>query len=80
VVVRSLTYAAPHYDAIIEECFPEAAMSSRHVFFDAEGDDARLKKNQQAMADSCARFIDFDKLDACATSEYIFKTFREDSR
>ena len=76
VVVRPLTYAAPHYDAIIEEAFPEAAMASWQAFYDAEGDEARFNRHQQAMIDSCTRFIDFDKIDACSTSEYVFKTFR----
>ncbi len=71
-----LTYAAPHYDAIIEEAFPEAAMTSWQAIYDAEGDEARFNRHQQAMIDSCTRFIDFDKIDACSTSEYVFKTFR----
>lgn len=80
VVVRSLTYAAPHYDAIIEEAFPEAAMTDWQAFYDAEGDEERFNKHQQAMIESVSRFIDFDKIDACSTSEYIFKTFRDGSR
>lgn len=77
VVIRPLTYAAPHYDAIIEEAFPQAAMTSWQAFYDAEGDEARFNERQQAMIDSCTRFIDFDKIDACSTSEYVFKTFRD---
>lgn len=70
VIVRALTYAAPHYSAIIEENFPAAAMNSQHAFYDAVGDDARYKANLKAMMDSCARFIDMDRIDVVPTSEY----------
>lgn len=73
VIVRPLTYAAPHYDAIIEENFPAAAMTSQPAFYEAEGDDDKFKRNLQAMMDSCARFIDFDKIDVIPTSEYNFE-------
>lgn len=70
VVLRALTYAAPHYDAIVEENFPAAAMSSPHAFYDAVGDDARMQAHLKAMMDSCARFIDMDRIDVIPTSEY----------
>ena len=70
VVLRPLTYAAPHYDAIVEENFPAAAMSSPHAFYDAVGDDARMQAHLKAMMDSCARFIDMDRIDVIPTSEY----------
>ena len=70
VIVRALTYAAPHYSAIIEENFPAAAMTSPHAFYDAVGDDARYRANLKAMMDSCARFIDMDRIDVVPTSEY----------
>ena len=47
-------------------------MDSNHVFYEAEGDDAKLAQNLKAMMDSCARFIDFDKIDIIPTSEYLF--------
>jgi hypothetical protein len=70
VIVRALTYAAPHYDAIIEENFPAAAMSSPQAFYAAVGDEAKYQANLQAMIDSCRRFIDFDRIDVIPTSEY----------
>lgn len=75
LVVRPLTFGAPPYDAIVEEGFPEAAMTSPHVFYDAVGDDAKLKRNIEAMQQSCQRFIDFDKLDVVVTSQYLVKAF-----
>jgi hypothetical protein len=73
VVIQALTFAAPQIDAIIEEAFPAEALSSMHVFYDAVGDDEKLQRNAQAMAESCARFIDMERIDCMATSEYILK-------
>lgn len=73
VVVRSLSYAAPHYDAIIEENFPQAAISSRAAFYSAEGNPELLTERQNTMIESCMRFIDFDKIDCIPMSEYIMK-------
>lgn len=70
VVMRALTYSAPHYDAIVEENFPIEAMTSQHAFYAAGDDDALYRANLKAMMDSCARFIDMDKIDCIPTSEY----------
>jgi hypothetical protein len=73
VIARSLTYAAPHYDAIIEENFPQAAISSRAAFYDADGNEELYRQREKEMVDSCVRFIDFDKIDCIPMSEYIFR-------
>lgn len=73
VVVRSLSYAAPSYDAIVEEYFPAQAMTDPLVFYDAGGDKAKLDLRQKAMFESVARFIDFGKFDRLPMSEYIIK-------
>ncbi len=70
-VVRALSYGAPSYDAIVEEGFPAAAMTSLEAFYDAVGDPAKLRANQGRMIESCQRFIDFDKIDVIPTSEYV---------
>ncbi len=72
VIARPLTYAAPPFDAVIEEHFPPEAMDSQHAFYAAE-DDATLAANSKAMLESCVRFIDFDKIDVIPTSEYVLK-------
>ena len=73
-VIRSITYGAPRFDAIVEECFPEAAMTSQHAFYDAVGSDARLTANRARMMESTARFIDFDRIDVIPMSEYVVKS------
>jgi hypothetical protein len=72
VIVRPMTYAAPPFDAIIEEQFPPEAMSSQHAFYGVDNDED-LRANLKAMIDSCTRFIDFDKIDVIPTSEYLFR-------
>jgi hypothetical protein len=57
-VVRPLTSGAPAYAAIMEECFPMAAATDLHVFFNAVGDDAKLARHMAAMSDSYDRFMD----------------------
>ena len=74
VIARALTADAPDIQAIVEECFPPAAMTSWQSFYGAEGDDALFMRNSRNMVQSCRRFIDFDKIEACATSEYHFQT------
>jgi hypothetical protein len=72
-VVRPLTHGAPSYDAIVEEGFPAAAMTSLEAFYDAVGDKEKLRANQTRMVESCQRFIDFDKIDVIPTSEYVLR-------
>lgn len=71
-VVRPLTPGATEYVAISEECFPMAAATDLHVFFDAVGDDAKLARRMAAMADSCDRFMD-DEAPVEWTAEYLFE-------
>lgn len=74
VVVRSLTAAAPAYDAIVEECFPAAAMTDPYAFFNAVGDEDKFQRNVGTMMESCKRFIDLEKIDVIPSSQYIMKT------
>ena len=73
LIVRPLTYGAPTYAAMVEECFPAKALHDEAVYFDAIDDPARLAENQARMAESCARFIDFDRVDCIPTSQYDIK-------
>ena len=73
-VVRPLTYGAPEYAAMVEECFPLDALGSEEIYFDAVGNPEKLAANQQAMMESCARFMDFDRIDCIPTSQFDIKT------
>lgn len=73
LIVRPLIAGPQVYAAIVEECFPLAAMDDAHVFFNAVGDEARFVANTAAMAASCARFLDEDCVDLLPTSQYDLK-------
>jgi len=71
VVVRTLIPGTTTWHAIVEECFPAAAMSDPHVFFDAVGDDEKLARHQREMFESVQRFIDLSIIDVVPTSRYL---------
>lgn len=70
VVVRALTPDAPAIDAVVEECFPAAAMRDPYVFFDAAGDEAKFQHNLERMMTSVHRFIDPGTIDVIPSSQY----------
>lgn len=72
VVVRTLLPEGEPCDGIVEECFPAAAMTDVHAFFDAVGDDDRLRDHGERMVASTSRFLDFARLDVIPTSRYVF--------
>ncbi len=72
IIVRALTPNAPDYDAFVEECFTPEAMTNPPAFFDAVGDDEKFARNTKDMADSCAGFIDFSRIDIIPTSQFDF--------
>jgi hypothetical protein len=71
LVVRRLTPDGPDYDAIVEECFPAAAMTDPYVFFDAVGDEAKFQHNLKRMMESVHRFIEMDRIEVLPTSQYV---------
>jgi hypothetical protein len=72
VVVRPVTYAAPPYDAIVEECLFDAAMVDRsHVFRGATA--AERGENGRIFMENTAKMLDFDMIDVLQTSQYVFK-------
>lgn len=73
VVVRLLGPDTPACHAIVEENFPPEAMTDDHAFYATGGDETLLQKNMAAMMESCARFIDFNRIDVIPMSEYLLK-------
>lgn len=71
-VLRALDPAAPAFDAIVEESFPDAAMEDWNIYFDAVGSPEKLAANRERMSESCARFIDFTTIKLLISSEYRF--------
>ena len=72
LVVLALTEGAPPYDAFVEECFPDSAMTNPQAFFDAVGNPEKFDANLRAMTQSCEAFIDFARIDIIPTSQFRF--------
>jgi len=72
LITRPLSAGAPAWDAIVEESFPLSALSDPHIYFATGGSEELLNRNEQRMADSCQRFIDFATLKLIMASEYRF--------
>lgn len=72
LVVEPLTEGAPPYIAIVEECFPIAALTDPLVFFDAVGDQEKFDRNLAVMMESCGRFIAPGSIDVFPSSQYDF--------
>ena len=72
IVGDILTDDAPHFDAIVEENFPAAAMTSMEAFYDAVGDEEKFTQRLGEMIASVSRFIDMGSLQVLPTSEYNF--------
>lgn len=73
LVARCLGEDTPPCHAVVEENFPPEAMTSDHAFYATGGDENLLRHNMNAMMESCARFIDFTKIDVIPMSEYLIK-------
>ena len=73
LVVRPVTPAAQPFAAIVEECFPLAALQDQTTYFDAVGDPARQEANYARMMASCARFMGPAGGDCIPTSQYDIK-------
>jgi hypothetical protein len=77
VVTRILTPGAPNWASMVEECFPEEAMTDPHVFFNAVGDEKKYEENVRKIMAGVNGFVDIDTIDVFPTSQYIIKTIRE---
>lgn len=73
LIARKLTDQGPDSFAIVEENFPPEAMTSDHAFYNTGGDEVLLAANFKAMMESCARFIDYERIDVIPMSEYLIK-------
>jgi EthD domain len=73
VVWRALTPDAPAIDGIVEELFPDAAISDLHAFFGA-ANDADLQSRMSRMIASTSAFGANENIDTVPTSRYVLRT------
>lgn len=72
-VVRTLTPDAPGIAGIVEELFPEEAVTDLKAFFGA-ADESDLQDRLGRMVASTTAFGANDNIDTVPTSRYVFKT------
>ncbi|MFF2551132.1 hypothetical protein ACFVUS_09025 [Nocardia sp. NPDC058058] len=70
-VLEQITPGKP-VDALVEELFPMAAMTSVHAFYGAGDDDAELQRRVTLMMESVVRFGAHQNLDLVPTSRYVY--------
>jgi hypothetical protein len=71
VIVRAVTPEAPAWSAIVEEGFPAEAPTDPMVFFGAGNSREKLEENRRRLMESCAKFIDFSRLESHPMSSYV---------
>lgn len=71
-VVRPLDDASP-YVAIVEECFPHAALTDFEIYYDGPGDPEKAKANNAAMMQNVTRFMGEEGCDCFPTSQFDIK-------
>lgn len=72
VVVRALTDDAPPIDGIVEELFPDAAVSDPYAFYGA-ADEADLADRLKRLLGSVSRFGAHQNIDTVPTSRYLYR-------
>lgn len=73
VVVRALTDNAPAIDGIVEELFPDGAVSDPYVFYGA-ADEADLTDRVGRLMASVSAFGAHRDIDTVPTSRYVFRS------
>jgi len=56
----------------VEENFPLGALTDPAVFYDAVGDPAQLRSNQERMLRAVESFLALDRIESHPMSEYDF--------
>lgn len=72
VVDDPLTAAAPRVDGIVEELFPQAAVTDIHAFYGSGGDDAELGRRIEVLMASVGRIGADREIDLVPTSRYLY--------
>jgi hypothetical protein len=78
IVTERLTYMAPEWDAIVEECYPWAALGDPIVFFNGSGSEETYRRNRERIMANSRKMCDFDKLDVILMSQYRIGGWADD--
>ncbi len=73
VVARALTPEAPPWLGLVEEAFPDGAVTDLERWYDAVGDPAKLRERLGQMMASVQRFLDLDRVETHPMSERVLR-------
>ena len=73
VVARALTPEAPPWLGLVEEAFPDGAVTDLERWYDAVGDPAKLRERIGQMVASVQRFLDLDRVETHPLSERVLR-------
>jgi hypothetical protein len=73
VVARALTPGAPPWRGLVEEGFPDGAVSDLERWYDAVGEPEKLRDRLSQMVASVQRFLDMDRIESHPLSERVVR-------
>ena len=73
VVARALTPDAPPWLGLVEEAFPDGAVTDLERWYDAVGNPAKLRERLGQMVSSVQRFLDLDRVETHPLSELVLR-------
>lgn len=73
VVARALTPEAPPWLGLVEEGFPDGAVTDLERWYDAAGDPAKMRERLGRMVASVQRFLDLDRIETHPMSERVLR-------
>lgn len=71
VVQRALTPDAPPWRGLVEEGFPSEAVTNPMLWYEADGDAAKMRANLGRMIESVRAFLDVERVESHPLSEYV---------
>lgn len=76
VVARALTPEAPPWLGLVEEGFPDGAVTDLERWYNAVGDPAKMRERLGRMVASVQRFLDLDRIETHPMSERVLRDVR----
>lgn len=80
IVIRTLTAGAPPWDGIVEEWYPEAALTDPLVYWKAAGSQEQYEAHYQREMANVARFLDLERGSVIVTSAFRFGGWRDQAK
>lgn len=73
IVIEPVTPTGPRVSALVEELFPNAAMTDQHAFYGSGGDEAELSRRFETLMAGVARIGADRDIDVVPSSRYAYR-------